>query len=811
MTFDSGFIALRAIVADVTPSHANDLKRNEAQTRFDVIDRILRDVLDWPAGQIRVESHVANQGYTDYELVDPFALAIVEAKREGASFILPDDSPSGVSLLAPLVRDASNVALRAALIQLMQYASHRGVAPGIVTNGHQWVAFLASRNDGVAPLEGKALIFPSLESMVSNFVTLYGSLSHGALHSRRLFSTLSVGTAAPPAPLSASLHGYPGIKHRNTVQSNLQIMGQIMLEDMPQEEKYSELFLRECYATSGALSSYAEISRELLTSRNAAMLQDLGATEHPAATKRGVSPALSEESLAAAAAKRPIVLLGGVGAGKSTFIQHLVRVDARLVFADAIAITVDYGRGATFIGPSEYAVGEIRTQLLEDHGIDVDEASFVEDLYRRDLDRFDRGVFGRLKDVDPQGYALKRIDYLAELVAKTDEHLRRAIERIVRNRRRQVVVFLDNVDQRDLETQNQVFITANELASRWEATVFVTLRPETYYESQRYGAVSGYHPRVFAIAPPRVDVMLQKRVDFALRVLENGGDARTAASTGLGFESENLELFLRVLEVNFSRNRTLLALIENLAGGNMRRALDFVTQFIGSGHVDTDKIIGVERREPGQYMIPLHEFLRSLMYGDGQHYDPQTSVIPNLFSVDRPGGQGHFLLPFCLDYILARGEAQDSAGFVDLDEVYRQMQSKGYPPDATAFALDYAGRFRLVEAPLSDFEVSQVNRARITTVGAYSLRNLPKLFTYCDAVVVDTPIFDPDVRSGVRDAHSLLERVERVELLQSYLDECWRAVEVGQTDWDWPATSRELTKDLRGVRRRGGLGDARAG
>lgn len=802
MPLDTAFAELEALMDREQDAENATAGRNEAQTRFDVIDTVLRNVLEWPSESIRVERH-ATDGYTDYELQETGTLAIVEAKREGVGFRLPLDGQSGLCGIAPLLADRANTDLKAAMEQVMRYASYRGVAPCVVTNGQQWVAFLGSRNDGVAPLAGKALVYPSLRAIRENFVTFYNALSREGVRAKKIFAELSVGTAAPPAPLAAALPSYPGVQRRNPMQTNLQIMGEVMLEDMPQEQAYSDLFLQQCYATSGALSSYAEISRELLTSRSAAMLGEMGAVEEPAATKKGVNPALSDEALSAAASHRPIVLLGGVGAGKSTFIQHLVRVDARSVFQDAIAVTVDYGRGATFNSPSEYAIDRIRTALLEEYDIDVDDAKFVEDLYRRDLERFDRSVEGQLKTVDERAYLLRRIDFLRGLLDNRSQHLQRSVERIAKSRRRQVVIFLDNVDQRDHADQNQVFLAANELAGSWDATVFVTLRPETYYESQRYGAISGYHPRVFAIAPPRTDVMLQKRVDFALRVLEAGVDVRTSGG-GLTLESENLELFLRVLEVNFKRNKPLLALIDNLAGGNMRRALSFVTQFVGSGHIDTAKIVGIERRDPGEYFIPIHEFLRSLMYGDNEFYDPQTSPIANLFAVDRPESRNHFLLPLTLDYILSRGDAKDSAGYVEVADAYHHLQGLGFALEAVSFALNYLARFRLIEAPLADFEVAHADRARITTVGAYTLKELPSLFTYCDAVLIDTPIMDSRVRAEIGNVHSIVDRLKRVDTFRAYLDECWTAAGVAHDGWSWPPVSTVLGADVARIGSRAG-------
>jgi hypothetical protein len=120
---------------------------------------------------------------------------------------------------------------------------------------------------------------------------------------------------------------------------------------------------------------------------------------------------------------------------------------------------------------------------------------------------------------------------------------------------------------------------------------------------------------VFTIAPPRADVMLQRRVDFALRQLR---ETKRLGSfpVGVTVDSESLTIFLEMLGENFRSNRNLLAMIDNLAGGNMRMALEFVTAFIGSGHVDTTKILDI-CRAGGGYTIPPHEFLRALLFGDG--------------------------------------------------------------------------------------------------------------------------------------------------------------------------------------------------
>jgi putative ribosome biogenesis GTPase RsgA len=71
-------------------------------------------------------------------------------------------------------------------------------------------------------------------------------------------------------------------------------------------------------------------------------------TLQPARVKDGVTPELTAEitadAVSAGLKRRVIILLGDVGVGKSMFIRHLVRVDARSLFDKAISLYVDFGK-----------------------------------------------------------------------------------------------------------------------------------------------------------------------------------------------------------------------------------------------------------------------------------------------------------------------------------------------------------------------------------------------------------------------------------------------------------------------------------
>lgn len=794
-SYDQGKIALDALI-DWTEANAVGEKRNEATTRLHLIDELLLNVLQWPKSAVRAEEP-SGTGRIDYALGSPGVEFVIEAKKEGIYFSLPSGTITGVHSIESITEGHEGRPLREALEQVASYAARNGVAPAGITNGHQLVLIIAARTDGIPPLKGRALVFSNLLDMRSNFRLLWDNASPAGIDERTLHRTVRLTESAPPEPLSMHLVNYPGVKRRNELQAGLEILGELFLEDVARLEELRTDFLRECYASSGALSQYAEISKQILRTRYALLREEGGPQITPVEGKKGLTPTLTQDMLAAAASQRPIILLGDVGVGKTTFIQRLVHIDAEDLFKEAFSLYIDFGASTTLGNLDTFVVDESIRQLLTRHGLDIEEASFVEAVHHGAVNRFDRGVIGRLRNVDPVAYERERLTFLQRRVEDRPGHLKASLEHLRSTWRRQVVIFLDNIDQRSSADQEQVFLIANELAQTWPATVFVSLRPETFYRSSRSGALSGYQSRVFTIAPPRTDIVLQKRTDFALRQLK---ETRRLGSfpTGVTIDSESLTSFLEMLSDNFRSNRDLLALIDNIAGGNMRLALRFVTDFIGSGHIDTTKILDIYQSSH-HYTIPLHEFLRALLFGDGVYYDPEASPIANLFRITQPDGREHFLLSLLLSQVQTLGDRIGEEGYVAADDLYSFAQRLGFNVDQIEAALDHAVVKRLLDAVPRYSEDRPRLHYRITTVGAYTTRILLAYFAYVDAVLVDTAIVDDQYRQLIEDVHTVPERLARAEYFRLYLDRQWKRIEGNGLPWHWSDTSKRLADDLRSV------------
>lgn len=109
--------------------------------------------------------------------------------------------------------------------------------------------------------------------------------------------------------------------------------------------------------------------------------------------------------------------------------------------------------------------------------------------------------------------------------------------------------------------------------------------------------------------------------------------------------------------------------------GTIRLALDVIRMFIGSGHVDTQKILA-KYNQTGRYDVALHEFVRAVLYGDYQLYDPSKSEIVNVLDVGEPDAKEHFLAALLLTHIERVGQTQQ-------DGFYRRT-TRSDPPLSSA-------------------------------------------------------------------------------------------------------------------------------
>jgi hypothetical protein len=768
---------------------------NEATTRLRIINRLLLDCLGWAPAEIGAETH-QDRDIVDYAVGTPAVELILEAKREGATFTMPAGIAGRRLIDLPTAR--TDTTMRAAIDQVTRYCQSRGVPIGVICNGHQLVAFYASRQDGVPPMEGRALSFSSLAEMHDDFTLFWNYLSRDGIAARNLQRVLFGRTFKQFAPdkLSGRLTNYPGFRTRTALETDLKILGGIFIQDLENEPAVSDDFLESCYVASGALSQYALVSREILQARYDALQQRADITVAPARTKRGISKHLTSDIMAAAMSRRPLIFLGDVGVGKSMFLRRFIRVDAADILDKSLVFYIDFGKEPALAADLDAHVAlKLTQQLRSSYDIDVAEQRFVRAVYNREINDFKRGIYGSLETDDPAEFRRQEVAMLSRLLQDRSEHLRRCLEHIRATSLRSSVIILDNIDQRRPEFQDRVFLIAQTIADVWPATVFVALRPSTFYSSRSTGSLAAYQPRVFTITPTRCDEVIYRRLVFARSQLD-AAEAGNAFPENLSLSSEDMRTYLDVLMRAFNQSPHLKSLLENLSGGNLRLAMIFLSSFVGSGYLSTKRILEAASGG-GTYYVPTHEFIRSVIYGDYDYFDPSASEICNLFDITTEDGREHFLLSLILAHMQRLGEAAGGDGYVEVSEIYLLAQSLGFLQEQVGPHLERALLKRLLEAPQGRGAGGPL---RITTVGSYMYRFMIDQFSYLDAMIVDTPIVSVQARLAITDVHSIIERLDRAVVFRNYLDEQWRKLDItsGEQAFEWnEKTSRIATQIAR--------------
>lgn len=765
---------------------------NEATTRLRAINTMLFGVLGWDAKDVEAETYVRAEGFADYVLRHgTTSIGVVEAKRDGETFVLGgvkhDADPVGFGLLAKESKPA-----REAMIQAAGYAASLGTKYVAITNGYQYVITLAFV-PGV-PIEHRSvMVFESLDAIAERFRVFFDCLSPAGVQANALAARLLESRRAPaPTKLSASIQGYPKLADRNVIANEIGWVLSTVWDEATKNESGEE-FLRRCYVIPELSKGTLAQAREILGQRTMGDSQDVAAEVYPQSEAKHLVITPRPE--------KPIIVLGRVGHGKSTFLNYLRLVEAKDQLAHYVQLEIDFlHRPATAAEVQRYVFGSVDEQLCSRYGIDVREAAFSRAALDGDLRRFRTSIDGSRHAKGTPEQQRAEDDFV--VACQKDEHryLTAAIRHLRRSRHKSVAVFLDNLDRRDDPIQVQALLQASALARDWEAMIFVCLRPGTFYRSVATGTLDTIAPRTIAIAPPRADILLRKRFELAGEVA--AGDSARAASLQAASFGRNIKAslpsaakFFDCCADSFANSRDLTKVFDAVSNGDMRSMLRYVRDFLTSQHLNTRKIL--EQIQRGGYLLAPHEAIRALLFGDYWHYDPNRSVFPNVFDIEHADGAEHFVRPLALHFLRRQSDTSLNHGFVSTKDVVEYLCQLGFGQDTAQSGVSWLLKKECLEDKLGESVFSSLqDQVRVTSLGKFIVSELIGTFVYLDAVVVDTPIADAKVRLTIQDEHKIEARVSRGRVFKRYLDACAAGVRDADAASFWKSVSDSLDADM---------------
>ncbi|QLA20116.1 ATP-binding protein [Desulfolutivibrio sulfoxidireducens] len=680
---------------------------NEADTRAKIIDRILKQCLNWKESNISRENHVTD-GYIDYKISQGSVTKfVIEAKKTGDHFAIPLIRKNRYYKIDGSIKSIPN--LIEAMEQAKRYCDDIGCKYAIITNGYQFILFTAIIL-GKSWREGKCLVFRSLEDIKDNFLLFYrifasDSVAEGSLvsHMEKHRSLLKFGK------IIDTIHNPDYTWSRNELYTYIQPIAEIAFHELLDDRRSN--ILKECYVyektntTKDELDSFfCDYLPHFSKQYNVKEIDKTGASSELIGLMR--RDRLNKGQL--------IVLLGGIGVGKSTFIHRYYK----FILSDVeqfLWFYIDFRN----IEPTPLAIEEFIFRQIDEKW----KAVYHEVLYEK--------IRTELSDHDKNDFKY----YYGKLF--------KALHSIGYN----ISIVIDNIDQHDIELQESIFLYASNICDTLKTITLISVRENTFLMSTRLGVFDAYHIPKFHISAPDFIILIIKRIDYAIKLVKSNDFDKLFYPMPVEKKSQ-LVAYLTVIKTSLlSKNpqaEKIVKFIDNISVGNMREALRMFNNFIVSGNTNVNEIL-CKYRSTGSYQIAFHQFIKSMLLGERRYYDQDKSNIINLFDFDTSISDSHSNLFRILHFLYDKYNTQSKigTGYVEIDCILNVGNEIGLAREVLRDSLERLAKYSLVELDnLSKIDIKNASYAKITHAGVFYLKELCKQFVYIDTVLSDTPIAD---------------------------------------------------------------------
>lgn len=727
---------------------------NEAATRLKVIDRVLKEVLMWTDSDIKPEEHVTEDGlttYADYILKTANIALVVEAKKAGPSFTVTPGKRK-----VKLSNGFLQCDLGEAIIQARDYARKFGIDYAVATNGNVWACFPAQRHDNVKFNDSIALVFWSLEDCLhENYQEFYDLLSRENVISGSLETAL-LGRVENQIEFRKLRNFY---SQQNRTQTNNPIY-HLIADELRLAFSDSILYLDEdsfekCYVSTPETMRFDSKIRMNIGRRSNVLNGEVLKGLNDKDTQRIIDKfQVKGKKKIHIKDSKPlaILLLGTVGAGKTTFLHYMRKVRIREIFSNKEDTLTPHWLHIDFLdNPSESSIVDfIYKSILEyinRHPI-LSSQEFVFDAFREDIEAIKSGPLFLLSEEQKNS---RISDFLYEQYKNIKPYVDKIISHITKIT--SFFLVIDNVDQIELDDiQSRIFTESFSISRALSLNLVLSLRQSTFIKHKNSPAIDAFDFEVIQIDPPRISSVIAKR--FALvKYMTSNKSGNFIAENGAKVALDDISQLVDIISGSVLGSE-IGTRIEVLATDDVRLALRMTREFLERGYTSPGKAVQIFR-EQGRYLLPRHEAFRAILLGTELTYSESTSTIANPFDSNLAVTQMQLLRLYVLNVIVSYAS----------DPAFRQIDGSVITEKLRMIGVGDSFTHRVLVDLCNKRFLFTVNHGEPTAsssfipsrLGGYIAKELISNFTFIECMLYDTYIADAKTWGKLRDLSGKIE------------------------------------------------------
>jgi hypothetical protein len=727
--------------------------KTEQDARFQVVDRMLLEVLGWPRALIKTEPHIS-EGYIDYLLTDGDRnLMLVEAKK--VSILLSGTSLSGKGIYkisGPAMKVATD-----AISQAENYGFKTGTPLCVITNGFQWIAHWINRGDGKPPSGCKVITFSNLDSIAKNFADFYDLFSYEAVQRKTYKACFNQaeGLHILTGEKLRAIRDPRDAKHlqRSDLARDLDSIFKAFFSSMSGEDDPE--MLARCFVETKE-SRDAEASLEKIA-RNLVENIEMIPTQEAGALQQEIRDAVERNT------KEFALIVGNKGAGKSTFIERffdltlerrlrdqclLLKVDLR--DSDGDIKNVQQWLTNQLVDRAEKALFGKKTLDYED----------LQGIFHRQYQQWADGEFRHLYQTDKTAFKIKFGEYVHQ-IRENDKsrYLAALLWHATGARKLMPCLVYDNTDHFPQLFQEAVFQYAQSLYRNCFSFVICPITDRTIWQLSKAGPLQSYDTKAFYLPIPSTKEVLEKRVAFIKAKIATTPkqSEQYFLNKGIRLSIPNLSAFAACVEEVFINTDYVSRTVSWLCNFDIRRSLALTQKILASPHISIDELVRTYLSDR-RLLIHEHTIRKALMLGDYNQYNAEASdYVLNLFSIFSDCPSSPFTRLSILQLLKDKDASKDGPeqAYMETRDIESYLDAMGCAPNAVRKHLEKLLIHRCVEPyDPTEIKLTDDTRLKVTSAGLIHIEFALTDHTYVEHVGLMTEVREAEKIDRIRQLFS---------------------------------------------------------